>query len=148
MDPAYVVLLIATTIAIVAIAGYLIAIALILKHVVDRLTTILGAVQAVTDTAQPVGAIVDDINRDLEGGRKYIEDAVERLEASREPVGAPAQPSPRHERHGVDHVAGVPGGGTATAAPPPAAPDADTHPDSDLEDAPEAAPRGRGWWNR
>jgi hypothetical protein len=154
MDPAYVVLLIATAITIVAIAGYLIAIALILKRVVSRLVGVLGAVEAVTETAQPVGGLVDEINRDLDAGRKLIENAVERLEDSRVPVGAPADP-PRHaaERHSPD----APGGGTATAAPPPPAP---SHPDPPAEPPRERDPapapaepprereRGRGWFGR
>ncbi len=65
MNAAHVVLLIGVFIAVAAIAGYLIAITLILKHVVNRLVTILGAVQATTDTAQPVGPVIDDINKDL-----------------------------------------------------------------------------------
>ena len=126
MDPAHIVLLLAVTIAIVAIAGYLIAIVLILKHVVGRLTTILGAVQAVTDTSQPVGEIVEDINRDLDAGRKLIEDAVGRLEASRVPVGAASAQS---SRHGVEGQApGGPGGGTATATERPASAPAGTEP--------------------
>ncbi len=176
MDPAHIVLLLAVTIAIVAIAGYLIAIVLILKHVVGRLTTILGAVQDVTDTSQPVGEIIEDINRDLDAGRKLIEDAVGRLEASQVPVGATSAQS---SRHGVEGQApGGPGGGTATAAERPASAPAGTEPvrlstnaeRSDPErhppeaerdplgserdplgsepDPPETAPRGRGWWNR
>lgn len=126
MDPAHIVLLLAVTIAIVAIAGYLIAIVLILKHVVGRLTTILGAVQAVTDTSQPVGEIVEDINRDLDAGRKLIEDAVGRLEASQVPVGATSAQS---SRHGVEGQApGGPGGGTATATERPASAPAGTEP--------------------
>ncbi len=138
MAPAHVVLLLAVTIAVVAIAGYLIAITLILKHVVGRLVTILGAVQAVTETTQPVGAVVDDINRDLAAGRKLIEDGVERLEQSRAPVGASS--SPRAPRHPVEDG----GGGTATAAPPPPAPAAAIK----EEPAAPSGGRGRGWWHR
>lgn len=169
MDPAYVVLLIGVTIAVVAIAGYLIAITLILRHVVSRLVTILGAVEAVTQTSQPVGAIIDDINRDLDAGRTLIENGVERLRESRVPVGATAAPA----RHPEDAYApDAPGGGTATVAPPPAsispppasipprpaplpprpAPAAPPPPPADTEVAPPEPPPpprgGRGWWNR
>lgn len=91
MDLVHIVLLFATFIAVAAIAGYLIWIILILKHVVNRLVTILGAVEAVTETSQPVGAIVDDINRELAAGRKVLEDGVALLESKREPVGATAE---------------------------------------------------------
>lgn len=154
MDPAHVVLLLAVFIAVAAIAGYLIAITLILRHVVARLVTILGSVQAVTDTSQPVGPIVDDINKDLAAGRRLIESTVQRLEESREPVGATSQPETlRSGSEGGD-------GGTATAAPPPTpgpAPPASTIPSPTRPAAP-AAPaategepppeRKRTWWSR
>lgn len=154
MDPAHIVLLIGVTIAVAAIAGYLTAIALILKHVVNRLVTILAAVDAVTETAEPVGAVIDDINRDLAVGRQLIENGVERLEESRVPVGATAEPAARHAPDASD-------GGTATAAPPaPAAVAAPPPAPADPPPAPveptpaparpEAEPpkRGRGWWHR
>ena len=116
MNAAHVVLLIGVFIAVAAIAGYLIAIILILKHVVNRLVTILGAVQATTDTAQPVGPIIDDINKDLDAGRKLMENCVQRLEESREPVGATAG----SDRHGVpEHWSDSREGGTITAVLPP-----------------------------
>lgn len=157
MDPAHVVLLIATAITVVAIAGYLIAIALILKRVVSRLVGVLGAVEAVTETAQPVGDLVDEINRDLDSGRKLIENAVERLEDSRVPVGASADPGRRAaDRHSPD----APGGGTATATPPPATltdspadhpPGEADRPPAETTDYPPAErprERGRGWFGR
>ncbi len=131
MDPAHVVLLLGVFIAVAAIAFYLIWISLILKHVVNRLVTILGAVQATTDAAQPVGPIIDDINRDLADGRRVLEDCVARLQDSRgEPVGATAASN----RHGgglaaetgphatPDSLAGAGGvgEGTAVASRPPA----------------------------
>jgi len=140
MDPAHVVFLIGVTLTIVAIAGYLIAIAVILKRVVNRLVTILGAVEAVTETAQPVGAIIDEINRDLDAGRKLMENGVTRLEESREPARATAD---EPARHAADrHASEAPGSGTATAAPP-------TDADADADEAsPPPRGTGRGWWNR
>ncbi len=143
MELAHIVLLILVAIAVIAIAGHLIAVALILKRVVDNLTVVLGAVQAVTETAQPVGAILDEINRDLDSGRKLIENGVERLEDSRAPVGAQAEePSRRHAvaESAPDTVGG--GSGTATAAPP-----APGEVDADRFDQP-APERKRGWFNR
>jgi hypothetical protein len=178
MEPAHVVLLLAVAIAVVAIAGYLIAITLILKHVVNRLVTILGAVEAVTETAQPVGAVIDEINRDLDAGRKLIENGVERLAESREPVGATAGASSRHptsessltEPDSLDHDMAVPHEhsrmtyrpsqepplipGDASSSTSRDAPNAPTGaPDggtSAAEDVPGGPPRGRGrgWWNR
>ena len=177
MDPAHVVLLIAIFIAVAAIAGYLIWIAMILKHVVNRLVTILGAVDATTDAAQPVGAVIDDINRDLDAGRRLLEDCVARLAEDREPVGATAEPrhgtaaeSGRHATPDALSSAGGVGSGTATAARPPAPtgneedrlspgteqdrPDPRTEQDRPdprtEEDRPGRPPqgRGRGWWNR
>ena len=119
MDPAYVVLLIIVAAAIAVIAGYLIAITLILRHVVSRLVTILGAVDAVTETTQPVGAVVNDLNTDLDAGRKLIEGLVQRLEAGRAPVSATAQ-TPRHPVDGDGH--GRDEWDETTTAPPEAAP--------------------------
>jgi hypothetical protein len=143
MDPAYVVLLLAVTIAVVAIAGHLIAIVLILKHVVNRLNTILGAVQAVTTTAQPVDDLVGDINTDLDAGRKLMEDLVGRLEESRAPVGATADPA----RHATDrHPSDGSGGGTATAAPP-AAPGTQARPSEEWPPRESPSPPRSPRWN-
>jgi len=150
MDPAHVVLLIAVTITVVAIAGYLIAIALILKHVVNQLVTILGAVDAVTETAQPVGAVIDDINRDLDAGRKLIEASVARLEDSRVPVGMTAAEPDRHaaDEYGSAErsegaVAAPSSEGAATAPSLPAPASTGTEPAE-----PRSRTGGRGWWNR
>jgi hypothetical protein len=151
MDPAFVVFLLGVLIAIIAIAGHLIAIILILKHVVNRLNIILGAVQAVTTTAQPVEAIIDDINADLGAGRKLMEDCVARLEANAAPPAGTAASDPaRHpeDRHGPNG----PGGGTATAAPPARA---DTegqgqHPEEEWppQDRPSPNPPPSRLWRR
>jgi len=116
MNAAYIVLLIGVALAVVAIAGYLIAITLILRHVVNRLVSILAAVDAVTETTQPVGAVVNDLNTDLNAGRQLIEGLVERLESSRAPVGAAAQTS-RHAGDGNGQGAGEWEEETPTADP-------------------------------
>ncbi len=147
MDPAHVVLLIAVVIAVAAIAGYLIAIILILRHVVNRLVTILGAVQAVTDTTRPVGGIVDDINSELDSGRRLIEGAVERLEERREPREPVGAPTSRHALSD-EPPPGMPGGGTSSAPPPPGSAGVKgEEPPGGAEGEP---PRGgrRSWWNR
>ncbi len=146
MDLAHVVLLIATAIAIAAIAGYLIAIALTLRHVVRRLVTVLGAVEATTETAEPVGAIIDDINRDLEVGRKLIENGVERLEESQVPVAATGE-STRHTADRPPWEGETGGTATATAAPPPPAPSPEEAAEPPPEEPPPGA-SGRAWWQR
>ncbi len=83
-----VVTLIATAFIVAVIAAYLIRIALILWHVIDRLVTILGAVNAVAQESQPMGAVIDDINNNLASGREAFESAVERLER-RKPASEP-----------------------------------------------------------
>jgi len=77
-DPA-ILTLIGVGIAVVAIATYLIIIALILKRVVNRLVIILGGVGQSTQRSEPVGAVIDDINRDLDSGRVTLEACVNRL---------------------------------------------------------------------
>lgn len=139
MEPAHVVFLIGVALAVLTIAGYLIAITMILKHVVNRLVTILGAVEAVTKTSQPVGAIIDDINRDLDAGRRLMEDYVERLEQRTVSAGS------ADARHPADrHEAEAWGGGTATTTPATRSADPDAEPPawSTQEQ------RGRGFWNR
>jgi len=87
MDPAYVVLLIAVTLAIAVIATYLIIIGAILKTVFSRLRTILAAVSEVTEKTAPAGAVIDEINQDLAAGHEALQAAVlrlrERTESSR-----------------------------------------------------------------
>ncbi len=80
-----VVTLIATAFIVAVIAAYLIRIALILWHVIDRLVTILGAVNGVAEEARPMGPLIDDINKELGRGRERFEAAVKRLEERKEP---------------------------------------------------------------
>lgn len=80
--------LIAAAFVIAVIASYLIKIALILWHVIDRLVTILGAVNAVAQESQPMGAVIDEINQNLAAGRDAFEASVARLE-QRKPIAEP-----------------------------------------------------------
>ena len=137
MNPAHIVLLLGVTIAVVAIAGHLIAIILILKHVVNRLNTILGGVEATTRTSQPVEALIRDINADLDVGRRTMQNCVARIEERRVPVGTAGDGDglARHARHAEGSSAG-----TVTAQPPPAPPTP-----SDAEsDSSEWPPPSRG----
>src|ERR687885_651734 len=80
MDDPAILTLVGVGIAVVVIAVYLIIIAMILKRVTGRLVLILDAVGQSTRRSEPVGAVMDDINRDLEQGRAAIEACVQRLE--------------------------------------------------------------------
>ncbi len=79
MDDPGILTLVGVGIAVVAIATYLIIIAMILKRVVNRLVIILGAVGDTTQQSEPIGAVLTDINRDLDAGRVALEACVERL---------------------------------------------------------------------
>jgi Na+-transporting methylmalonyl-CoA/oxaloacetate decarboxylase gamma subunit len=80
MDDPAILTLVGVGIAVVVIAVYLIIIAMILKRVVGRLVIILDAVGQSTRRSEPVGAVLEDVNRDLEQGRAAIEACVQRLE--------------------------------------------------------------------
>lgn len=82
--------LICAAIAITAAAAYLIWVIKILWVVIDRLVVILGAVQAVIDKSQPIGPIVDEINRDLDAGAKALQASVDRLEKRKAPADSAA----------------------------------------------------------
>jgi hypothetical protein len=84
-----VVTLVATAFIVAVIASYLIKIALILWHVIDRLVSILGALSAVAEEAQPLGSMVDDINQSLASGRDRFQGAVHELEERRAPQEEP-----------------------------------------------------------
>ena len=84
--------LLATAFIVAVIAAYLIRIALILWHVIDRLVVILGAVNGVAEESRPMGPVIDDINRNLAQGRERFEGAVKRLEERKAPEPQAAEP--------------------------------------------------------
>ncbi len=71
-----VVTLIGVALLVAVLAGYLIHVILILRHVVLTLDVVLRAVVAVSDEAAPIGEVTNAINTDLEAGRRALEDAV------------------------------------------------------------------------
>ncbi len=83
--------LIATAFIVAVIAAYLIKIAGILWKVIDRLVTILGAVNAVAEESRPMGGVLDDINKDLAQARQRFEAAVARLEQRKAPEPEPTE---------------------------------------------------------
>ena len=80
MDAPAMMTIAAVGVAVVATAVYLIIICMILKRVTDQLVVILGAVGDTTRQSEPIGAVLTDINRDLDQGRAAIEACVQRLE--------------------------------------------------------------------
>jgi hypothetical protein len=76
MPAAAVVTLIGVALAVAAIAGYLIYIALILRHVVIRLNTVLAGVVGVIEESAPIGPVATAINSDLDAARKSLERAL------------------------------------------------------------------------
>lgn len=96
--PAPAVLTLIGTAALVAVlAGYLIRVALILRHVVLTLETILAAVAAVSDQAAPIGDVVGAINADLEAGQSALQDAAAKAAegTADEPAAAGSAPGAR-----------------------------------------------------
>src|SRR3954451_15683173 len=83
--------LVAAAFIIAVIAAYLIRIALILWKVIDRLVTILGAVNGVAEESRPMGAVLDHVNKDLAQGRERFEAAVARLEQRKAPEPEPTE---------------------------------------------------------
>jgi hypothetical protein len=65
--------LVGVAILVAVLAGYLIRVALILRHVVMRLNSILASVVAVTDESAPIGEVANAINADLQAGRSALE---------------------------------------------------------------------------
>lgn len=86
------VLLVATALAVAVIAGYLIAISLILRRVFGRLEIILGAVSEVVEKTAPAGEVIGAINADLAAGQAALGAAVERL--TERTAGEPEEPAP------------------------------------------------------
>ncbi len=74
-----VVTLIGVALLVGVLAGYLIHITLILRHVVLTLDVVLDAVMAVTDESTPIGEVTDAINSDLDAGRRALEEALGQL---------------------------------------------------------------------
>ncbi len=81
--------LIGVALLVAVLAGYLIHVILILRHVVLTLDVVLRAVVAVSDEAAPIGEVTNAINTDLEAGRRALEDAVAQR-SSQEESASPA----------------------------------------------------------
>ena len=103
MPVAAVVTLIGVALTVAALALYLIRVVFILRHVNFTLGTIIAAIHAIANQTQPLGAVMNDINTDLDNVRRSLEGVVAdakqaqaqptrgrtRRGAGREPVRAP-----------------------------------------------------------
>lgn len=67
---------------VVVLAGYLIWIARILGHVANRLVTVLGAIRGISEKSEPIGALIEGVNAELEAGRSSFERSAAGLEAA------------------------------------------------------------------
>lgn len=92
MPAAAVVTVVLAGIALVAIAGYLVRIALHLRRVSSSLQTVLGAVAAMPEKTAPIEPVVGSIKQDLGAARGILQD----LLASK--LGAPVD-APSRTRH-------------------------------------------------
>ncbi len=78
MPAVAVITLIGVALLVAVLAGYLIRVALILRHVVLKLNIVLAGVVAVNDESGPIGPVADAINADLDAGRKALDEALAR----------------------------------------------------------------------
>lgn len=85
--------LVATAALVAVVAGYLIRVALVLRHVVLRLNTILTAVAAVGEQAAPIGEVANAINADLDSGRGALEGVTRRAAEAAERTAAEQAPA-------------------------------------------------------
>ncbi|MHB8656519.1 MAG: hypothetical protein ACYC91_00975 [Solirubrobacteraceae bacterium] len=77
MPTVAIVTLIGVALLVAVLAGYLIRVAVILRHVVSRLNTILSAVGGVIQESAPIGDVATAINADLDTSRRALEGALE-----------------------------------------------------------------------
>ncbi len=100
MKPEHVVSIILTLVAVLVIAGFLIAVIVELRRTHLRLITILGAVVDTVEKTDGLEGIVNEIADDLAAGQGALNDCVDRLEqrlggqANGSSASAPASASP------------------------------------------------------
>ncbi len=73
--------LVLVAVLVIALAGYLIWVVLILRHVVDTLGKVTFGVRAIAHRTEPVGPVVTDINANLTAVAAALEGLVERATA-------------------------------------------------------------------
>ncbi len=80
MKPQHVVTILATAIAVLVIAGFLIAIIIELRKTYMQLVTILGAVAETADKTEGLDSVVAGLADDLAAGQAAFTGGVDRLE--------------------------------------------------------------------
>ncbi len=65
MPVAGVVTIVGAALTVAALAFYLIRVALILRHVSFTLGTVIAGVRAIANQTEPLGPVIDEVNRDL-----------------------------------------------------------------------------------
>jgi len=100
MKPEHVVSIILALVAVLVVAGFLIAVIVELRRTHLRLITILGAVADTVEKTDGLEGIVNELADDLASGQAALADCVERLEqrlggqtGDRQANGAAAPPS-------------------------------------------------------
>lgn len=73
-----IVFLVGVFLTVAVLAAYLIRVALILVHVNFTLGTIIAGVRAIATQVEPLGPVINEINADLAGLAKSLEDLVAR----------------------------------------------------------------------
>jgi uncharacterized protein YoxC len=74
MQPVAIVTLIGVAATILVLAVYLVAVAWILHRVSFTLGTVIAGLRAIANQTQPLQPVVDEINEDLAGVQKALED--------------------------------------------------------------------------
>jgi len=82
-----VVFLVGVFLTVATLAAYLIRVALILVHVNFTLGTIIAGVRAIATQVEPLGPVVGEINNDLAGLSKALQDLVAKAGGRRVPAG-------------------------------------------------------------
>ena len=78
MDAVAIVTLVGVAVLVAALAAYLITIALILRRVSARLTTIVGALAAIPERTEGIGPAIDSLNLELDKMREALAGLEER----------------------------------------------------------------------
>lgn len=92
MGPTAIVTLIGVGLVVAALAIYLISVAALLTRVSSMLNTIIDRLWGIAGTAQPLGGILGDMNRDLDAARQTMDQmARQKIQQRRAQAQAPAQ---------------------------------------------------------
>jgi hypothetical protein len=65
MPAAAIVTLVAAGVVVLVLAGYLLYVGWMLQHVTRTLDGVVGGLEQIAKTSEPVGGLIDEINQDL-----------------------------------------------------------------------------------